>query len=256
MRNKEQQREYNKLYYQRKKELIAAKQKEYREANKEKLANVKKLYYQENKEQIIKKQSELYHSDIEVSRNKAKEKNRKYKKNKSEYDKKYREINKEQINEKRRAFYKLNKDKVNESKKKYREANRDKINEWYREYRKKRCETDPLFKLKRNISVRIRRSLQQKNFTKKSKTFQIIGCTPQQLKEHLEKQFQPWMNWDNYGLYNGTECYGWDIDHIIPLDTAITEEDVIRLNHYTNLQPLCSHINRDVKKHHVWIVLS
>ena len=52
----------------------------------------------------------------------------------------------------------------------------------------------------------------------------------------------------NRGLYNGELNYGWDIDHIIPISSAITEEDIIRLNHYTNLQPLCAYINRVIKK--------
>ena len=56
------------------------------------------------------------------------------------------------------------------------------------------------------------------------------------------------MTWENRGLYNGEFNYGWDIDHIIPLSSAETEEDIIKLNHYTNLQPLCSKINRDIKK--------
>jgi hypothetical protein len=56
------------------------------------------------------------------------------------------------------------------------------------------------------------------------------------------------MTWDNYGLYNGELNYGWDIDHIIPLSSGKTEDDLINLNHYTNLQPLCSKINRDIKK--------
>jgi len=56
------------------------------------------------------------------------------------------------------------------------------------------------------------------------------------------------MNWDNKGLYNGNFEYGWDVDHIIPLSSAKTEEEIIRLNHYSNLQPLCSKINRDIKK--------
>lgn len=56
------------------------------------------------------------------------------------------------------------------------------------------------------------------------------------------------MNWENKGLYNGEFGYGWDIDHIVPLSTAATEEDLIRLNHYTNLQPLCSKVNRDIKR--------
>jgi len=59
------------------------------------------------------------------------------------------------------------------------------------------------------------------------------------------------MNWDNRGLYNGEFNYGWDIDHIVPLSTATTEEELIKLCHYTNTQPLCSKINRDIKKNRV-----
>lgn len=59
------------------------------------------------------------------------------------------------------------------------------------------------------------------------------------------------MNWDNYGLYNGEPKYGWDIDYKIPTSSAITEEDVIKLNHYSNLQPLCSYVNRVVKRDNV-----
>jgi hypothetical protein len=40
----------------------------------------------------------------------------------------------------------------------------------------------------------------------------------------------------------------WDIDHIIPISSAESEDDVIRLNHYTNLQPLCSYTNRYIKR--------
>lgn len=55
------------------------------------------------------------------------------------------------------------------------------------------------------------------------------------------------MNWDNYGKYNGELNHGWDIDHIIPISNAKTEEEVYILNHYSNLEPLCSKINRDIK---------
>jgi hypothetical protein len=60
-------------------------------------------------------------------------------------------------------------------------------------------------------------------------------------------KFEIWMSWNNYGLYNGELNYGWDIDHIVPLDSEETEEDIIKLNHYTNLQPLCSYTNRHIK---------
>jgi hypothetical protein len=68
------------------------------------------------------------------------------------------------------------------------------------------------------------------DITKKNKTFDIVGCNPLQLKEHLEKQFVDGMTWENKG--------DWHIDHIIPLSSAKTEDELYKLCHYTNLQPL------------------
>jgi hypothetical protein len=90
--------------------------------------------------------------------------------------------------------------------------------------------------------------LKERNFTKKSKTIDIVGCSFEEFKLYIESKFEPWMNWGNYGLYNGTFNCGWDIDHIIPMAKAISEEDVKKLNNYTNLQPLCSYINRNIKR--------
>ena len=59
------------------------------------------------------------------------------------------------------------------------------------------------------------------------------------------------MTWENRGLYNGDFDFGWDIDHVIPLSSTKTEEELIKLNHYTNLQPLCSKVNRDIKKNNL-----
>jgi hypothetical protein len=56
------------------------------------------------------------------------------------------------------------------------------------------------------------------------------------------------MSWENYGKYNGQENFGWDLDHIVEVGSAKTEEDVIKLNHYTNFQPLDSYINRVIKR--------
>jgi hypothetical protein len=90
-------------------------------------------------------------------------------------------------------------------------------------------------------------SMRYKGYLKNSKSESILGCTFEDFKLHLESKFEIWMSWNNYGLYNGELNYGWDIDHIIPLDSAETEEDIIKLNHYTNLQPLCSYTNRHIK---------
>jgi len=94
----------------------------------------------------------------------------------------------------------------------------------------KKLKEDSLFKLKHNIRGLIRMSFKNIGHNKKSKTFEILGCTSQEFYEHIESQFLEGMNWDNRKL--------WHIDHIIPISLAKTEEDVIKLNHYTNLRPL------------------
>ena len=66
-----------------------------------------------------------------------------------------------------------------------------------------------------------------------------LGCSVEELKRHLEKQFQPKMNWENYGLY------GWHIDHIKPLVNfdLTNREQFLEACHYTNLQPLWAEDN-------------
>jgi len=59
------------------------------------------------------------------------------------------------------------------------------------------------------------------------------------------------MNWDNYGnpkdgILEPNKT--WDIDHIKPVSSALTEGAIVELNHYSNLQPLCSYHNRNVKR--------
>jgi len=73
-------------------------------------------------------------------------------------------------------------------------------------------------------------SIRNKGYTKKSKTYEILGCTFEEFKLHIESQFTNKMSWDNRSE--------WHLDHIIPISSAKTEEEVIKLNHYTNFQPL------------------
>lgn len=95
---------------------------------------------------------------------------------------------------------------------------------------RKRLKEDALYKLKCNIRNLIRMSFKNLGHNKKSKTFKILGCTSQEFYCHIESQFLDGMSWDNRRL--------WHIDHIIPISSAKTEEDIIKLNHYTNLRPL------------------
>jgi hypothetical protein len=93
-----------------------------------------------------------------------------------------------------------------------------------------------------------RLSFVNKGLRKNSKTSQILGCSFEEFKLYLESKFETWMSWENYGKYNGELNYGWDIDHIIPLSSVSNEEEILELNHFTNLQPLCSYTNRNIKR--------
>ena len=122
--------------------------------------------------------------------------------------------------------------------------NREKI----RNYDNNKYKNNHEYRLKKMITISIIQSFKYNGFSKKSRTHQILGCSFKEFKQYLESKFEPWMTWENQGLYNGELNYGWDVDHVIPLSSAKTEEDIIRLNHFSNLQPLCSKINRDIKK--------
>jgi hypothetical protein len=87
------------------------------------------------------------------------------------------------------------------------------------------------------MRARTRGFFGKNTITKTNKTFDIVGCSPEFLKEHLEQQFTEGMSWDNHGLY------GWHIDHKIPLSSANTEEEIYNLCHYSNLQPLWAEDN-------------
>lgn len=129
--------------------------------------------------------------------------------------------------------------------------------EYHHSYRKKSVNKNRNFnkdlsKLKRRIRSSLSNIIKDRGFRKKCKTEDILGCSIIELKIYLESRFESWMSWDNHGIYNGEFNYGWDIDHIIPVSLANDESELINLNHYTNLQPLCSKINRDIKKNKVY----
>ena len=158
--------------------------------------------------------------------------------------KEYYKLNKESILSKRKEYYINNREQKIEYQKLYNSNNKESRNL----YLSTRRENDPLFKLITNVRNLIYNSFYYNGYSKNSKTEELLGCSFEELKQHLESKFEPWMNWNNRGLYNGELNYGWDIDHVIPLSSVNEEIDIIKLNHYTNLQPLCSKINRDIKK--------
>lgn len=166
----------------------------------------------------------------------------------------YRKLKPEVNKANTKKYRKNNPEKSKQSSKDYKKRNKNKVKEYAIKYRERRNEleaikkaNDPLYKLKCKIYSSISKIFYRKKIKKNSKTEKIIGCTFEEFKTYIEAKWESWMTWENRGLYNGELNFGWDIDHVIPMHTAKTEEDIIKLNHYTNLQPLCSNVNRNIK---------
>ena len=140
----------------------------------------------------------------------------------------YHAENREKINEKHRKFREENKERLSIQNKGYRIKGRARIAAWHRNKRK----TDVKFKLLCNLRNRVYCAL--KGFSKSAKTLELLACSVEFLKSHLEAQFDPKMTWDNYGLF------GWSVDHIIPCAAfdLEKEEEQRKCFHYSNLQPL------------------
>ncbi len=147
--------------------------------------------------------------------------------------KEYSLKNADKLREYRLSRYNSNKEKILKLKKDWYDNNREKAIATVVKCHNKRKEVDPLYKLKHALRLKIivefRRSFNRK---KPQKTNEILGASYNDVKIHLENQFRDGMNWDNRGFK------GWHIDHIIPLSSAKTEEELMPLFHYTNLQPL------------------
>jgi len=140
------------------------------------------------------------------------------------FEKNKRNQNPDMMKEKLKKFYQENPEK----RKIYRENYKPRKHE----QRKERRNQDIIFSLINNVRTSLYKYLNKMSIKRETKTSQIIGCTPEKLKEHIEKQFKNGMTWENRR--------DWNIDHIIPLSSAKTKDELYKLCHYTNLQPLWS----------------
>ena len=119
----------------------------------------------------------------------------------------------------------------------YRQKNRTRIGQHMKEYERKRKAVDPIFKLTKTLRSRLGIALKRQFASKSDRTLQLIGCSIQHLKSHLQSKFQDGMTWENRGE--------WHIDHIRPCASFnLSEESEQRACfHYTNLQPLWARDN-------------
>jgi hypothetical protein len=110
---------------------------------------------------------------------------------------------------------------------KYRKNNPNYNKDWQKNKRQR----DILFRLRGNLRSRLCNIVNNKT----TKTLDSIGLDINDFKVFIENKFIDGMSWENYGE--------WHIDHILPLSCGNSVEEILCLNHYTNLQPLWAEDN-------------
>lgn len=152
-------------------------------------------------------------------------------------NRKYYHNNKDSILEKKKQYYMTRREDILLSKVLYREENREQIRQTNRLYYERnkenitaRINNDINLKLRKILRVRLNKAL--RGCYKTGSAVRDLGCSIEELKQHLENRFWPGMSWDNYGE--------WHIDHIVPLSSFDLEDrnQFLEACHYTNLQPL------------------
>lgn len=190
-----------KRYYMENRETILANVSNYRRANKDKVMESKRKYYYDNIDKI------------------------------KNYRKRYLDSNKEVLKKRWKNYYENNTKRILDYCRDWRKSNLPEIAERNRI----RYSTDINYRLRCICRQFVHRMITTTNTEKLTRTAEILGYTPVELKAHIEKQFVPGMSWDNYGE--------WHIDHIIPISSATNLYEGLKLSQLENLQPLWAEEN-------------
>lgn len=105
------------------------------------------------------------------------------------------------------------------------------------ESKKRRLAAKRLEREKERVGNSISKSLQKEKYSKNTIAYKYLGLDKDEFVSYISSLFREGMSWNNRGE--------WQLDHIIPLSSAKTNSDIKRLWHYTNLQPLWRHENRE-----------
>lgn len=199
-----------------------ANKRAYYAANKEKILASRASHYAANREKIRADTAAYRASNL-----------KKVRACETAYRQACRQANPEKIRAREAAYYAANRKKIRASQAVYRKANRKKLVAHQVKYERDRCKTDPLFRLTRSLRARLLLAFKSQQVEKTGTTFELTGCTKEELRQHLVSKFRDGMTLENHGKV-------WHIDHIRPCSSFDLSDpnQAILCFHYSNLQPL------------------
>jgi len=180
------------------------------------------------------------------SANKQKARRDKNKDAQRAYQKEYAEKHAEKKREISRKWYAEHKDRARKTQREYYNNNKEAINAKACSYEALKMASDPCYRITKTLRCRLRDALRDGTIPKGDSTKNLLGCSIEEFKEHLEMQWEDGMSWDNHGVH------GWHIDHIRPCASfdLLDPEQQRECFHYTNMQPLWAVDN--LKKSKKW----
>jgi hypothetical protein len=207
----------------------------------------RRIDYKKNKTKILSQNEQWRQSNLDK---------------KKKYDNEYYQKNKEKILSQNKDPKRQLRNKLN--KRKWVQKNREKIKN-FPSYKKKkeyslkslkaRLNNNPYFKLRTNVSKTIRKYLKKQNISKCNVSIlKFLPYSIQEMKSHLENLFEPWMSWNNWGIYNAKtwddtnkSTWTWQIDHVIPQSAlyyqSMEDENFKKCWDLNNIRPLSAKEN-------------
>jgi hypothetical protein len=240
---------YDKLYRERTAER--------RKANRDHRNRLKKLWREKNKDKTKAEYRRYYVKNAELLKARTRTYQREHREQKRQYDREWARKNHDRHIANKREWAEKNREKIrvqkNEARarnpekyrataKKWRDAcspeSRETARRGKRNFMSRRLSTDPVF----NTFQRIRRRLLSAlhGLDKSKCTAELLGCSKDELRAHIESLFLPGMSWEGVGRH------GIHIDHIVPCSWFDLSDPVEQKQcfHYTNLRPLWAWDNR------------
>jgi len=116
----------------------------------------------------------------------------------------------------------------------------------YRRALRKKIRSNPTVAVAERVSRMLAWGLASVGAVKRGKTFEFLGYSPLELRQHIERQFTRGMSWDNRS--------DWEIDHIVPISSATCLGDIHALNQLHNLRPLWKKENNTKKNSRAFLL--
>jgi hypothetical protein len=173
----------------------------------------------------------------------------------SEYKKLWERENRDRVKATKRRYDIVNRDRQRNYIRQYRSLNKDSVAKNRKLYVTNRRIVDPAYRLNQLLASSINKALKKTNSSKNGQSkSKYLPYSMQELKIHIENQFESWMTWNNQGVYNhktwddnDSSTWTWNIDHITPRAdlpyASMTDDNFQKCWSLNNLRPLSSKTN-------------